>query len=105
MLAQVGKIKIPMKKTSLIFFVILQFCYVSCLASDSPESSVEPNEKPTYTLDCSGPGKDWDDCYQEAETLCPDGYKILKKSSGVVAAPVYGTTTLVPSKELVIECK
>ena len=94
-----------MKKTCLILFVIFHLCYISCFASDSPESSVEPDEKPTYTLDYSGPGKDWNNCYQEAETLCPDGYKILKKSSGVVAAPVYGRTTLVPSKELVIECK
>jgi len=97
--------KTSMKKTVLILFVISQLCYFPCLASDSPESSVVPDENPTYTVNCSGPGKDWDDCYQEAETLCPDGYKILKKSTGVIAAPVNGQTTLVPSKKLVVECK
>jgi len=100
-----GKIEIPMKKIALILFVVSQLCYASSSASDSPEPSVAQNKKPTYTVNCSGLGKKWDDCYQEAENLCPDGYKILKKSSGVIAAPVNGQTTLAPSKKLVIQCK
>jgi hypothetical protein len=94
-----------MKKTILMLFVIIQLLCTASLASVSPEAVTEPKGKTTYTLSCSGTGKDWSDCYQEADTLCPAGYKIINKSTGVFAAPVNGKSTLAPSKKLVIECK
>jgi len=94
-----------MKKTVLMPFVIFQFLFTFSLASVSPKAFTESDGKTAYTLSCSGTGKDWSDCYQEAGTLCPDGYNIIKKSKGIVAAPVNGKSTLAPSKKLVIECK
>jgi hypothetical protein len=94
-----------MKKITLMLFVIFQFLSAAILTSASPETITGPNGKTAYTLSCSGTGKEWDDCYQEAETLCPDGYNIIKRSTGVYAAPVNGKSTLAPSKKLVVECK
>lgn len=94
-----------MKNTILALSVIFQLLYIPCFASPSPDSSSEPEEKTTHTLNCSDPGMNWADCYQEAETICPAGYKIIKRSTGILAAPVNGATTLVPSKKLVVKCK
>jgi len=93
------KIIIPM------LFVISPFLFTSSLASDSPKSVTDKNIEQTYKVNCSGHGKSWDDCYQEAGTLCPDGYNIIKKSTGVVSTPIYGKSTLAPSKKLIIECE
>jgi hypothetical protein len=94
-----------MRKTILLLFIIFQLLFTSSSASVSPEAFTGPNGKTAYTLSCSGTGKDWSDCYQEADTLCPDGYSVIKKSTGTVSTPVNGKSTLVPSKKLVIECK
>ena len=95
----------PMKKTILLLFVISQFLFTISYASVSPNTLKESNGKAVYTLDCTGTGKDWSDCYQEAETLCPNGYSFIKKSLGVVSTPVNGRSIIAPSKELVIECR
>ena len=94
-----------MQKTVLMLFGFFYLLFASSLASASPEAVTEPNGKTVYTLSCSGTGKGWSDCYQEADALCPDGYTIIKKSTGIFAAPVNGKSTLAPSKKLVIECK
>ena len=94
-----------MKKTILILFAISNFLFTSNLDSFSAKELTGQDERIIHTLSCSGTGKDWDDCYQEADTLCPDSYNIIKKSTGVVAIPVNGRSILSPSKKLVIECK
>jgi hypothetical protein len=94
-----------MKKIILMLFVIFQLLFACSFASASSEAFTGPNGNTAYNLRCSGTGKDWNDCYKEAETLCPDGYNIIKRSTGVVAAPINGKSTLAPSKKLVIECK
>ena len=95
----------PMKRTILMLFVISPFLFTSSLASDSPKSVTDKNIEQTYKVNCSGHGKSWDDCYQEADSLCPDGYNTIKKSTGVISTPVYGKSILAPSKKLIIECK
>ena len=94
-----------MKKIILILLVISQFLFTYSLASIIPKTLTESNGKAAYTLDCSGTGKDWSDCFQEAENLCPDGFSYTKKSLGVVATPVNRRSYIAPSKELVIECR
>jgi hypothetical protein len=94
-----------MKKIILILFVISQLLFTSSIASVSPEAFTGPNGKTAFTLSCSGTGKDWNDCYQEADSFCPDGYNIIKKSTGAATVPVNGRSILAPSKKLVIECK
>jgi hypothetical protein len=93
----------PMKRTILMLFVISPFLFTFSLASDSPKPFTDT--KQTYTVSCSGHGKSWTDCYQEADSLCPDGYNTIKKSTGVISTPVYGKSILAPSKKLIIECK
>lgn len=94
-----------MNKIILMLFVISQLLFTSSLAADSPKAFIGPNGKTAYTLSCSGTGKDWSDCYQEADTLCHGGYNIIRKSTGIVSVPVNGKSTLAPSKNLIIECK
>ena len=94
-----------MKIAILMLFVISPFLFTSSLASDSPKSVTDTNTKQTYTVSCSGHGKSWNDCYQESDSLCPDGYNIIKKSTGVISTPVYGRSVLAPSKKIIIECK
>ena len=94
-----------MLKIILIFLVVSQLLFSSNLTSASSEESTGADGKTAYTLSCSGTGKDWQDCYREAAALCPDGYTIIKKSTGIVAAPINGTSTLAPTKKLVIECQ
>ena len=94
-----------MKKTILVLFIIPQLLFTAVLGSDSPESATDQDKKETYTVTCGGTGKSWNDCYQEAEDLCPSGYTITKKSTGVISTPVFGNSTLAPGKKIVIECK
>jgi hypothetical protein len=94
-----------LKKNILMLFVISQFLFSVGLASVSPQADTGSNGKTAYTPSCSGFGKNWRDCDQEADSICPDGYNIIKKSTGTVAVPVNGKYTLAPSKKLVIECK
>ena len=91
-------------KTVLTVFVILPLLYTAGVAQNSSKSYTEPYNNATHTVSCSGYGKSWSDCYREADTLCPDGYKIIKKSTGVISTPVNGKSTLAPLKKLVIEC-
>ena len=94
-----------MKKTILMLFVFFHLLFTSSLASITPKALTESNGKAAYTLDCSGTGKDWSDCFQEAENLCPDGFSYTKKSLGVVSTQINGSSYIAPSKELVIECR
>ena len=94
-----------MKKTILLLFVISQFLFTISYASVSPKALKESNGKAVYTLDCTGTGKDWSDCFQEADNLCPAGYSYIKKSLGVVSTQINGRSYIAPSKELVIECR
>jgi hypothetical protein len=94
-----------MNKTFLVLLVISQLIFTSGLASDSPKQDTDQDIKETHSVTCSGTGKSWDDCYQEADNLCPAGYIIIKRSAGVVSTPEYGKSTLAPSKKLVIACK
>ena len=94
-----------MKRTILLLFVIFLFLFTFISASASPEAFAELNGRPVYSLDCSGAGKDWNDCFKEAETLCPEGYNYTKKSLGAVSAQINGRFYITPSKELVVECR
>ena len=94
-----------MNKTFLILFAISYFLLTPILDSFSAKELTGQNERVIHTLSCSGTGKDWNDCYLEADTLCPNGYTIIEKSTGIVSAPIYGQYTLVPSKKIIIECK
>jgi hypothetical protein len=94
-----------MNKTILVLLVVFQLLFTSSFASVIPKALTESNGKAAYTLDCRGTGKDWSDCFKEAEKLCPDGFSYTKKSLGVVSTQINGRSYIAPSKELVIECK
>lgn len=67
--------------------------------------AVGANGDETYTLRCSGVRYIWNDCYDEAERLCPEGYEVLEQLG---EAPTRGIFwgALIPNsvQELVIRC-
>ena len=94
-----------MKISSLKLSLIILFLFISGSALVPLAASTKVEEKTLKTVNCSGFGKKWRDCYQEAEALCPEGYTVIRKSTGVVSVPVNGRYTLAPSKKIVVECK
>ena len=76
----------------------------SC-ATPQVERTVGTDGGETYTLRCSGVRYIWNDCYDEAERLCPEGYQVLEQLG---EAPTRGMFwgALIPNsvQELAIEC-
>lgn len=79
--------------------------FLSVSAFNSLAAAIKANEKTVETVNCSGFGKKWEDCYRDAEALCPNGYSVIKKSTGLVSVPVNGRNTSAPNKKIVVECK
>ena len=76
----------------------------SCATPEVVRSVGEDGDE-TYELRCSGVRYIWNDCYDEAERLCPEGYQVLEQLG---EAPTRGIFwgALIPNnvQELVIEC-
>lgn len=47
---------------------------------------VGPNGKPAHHIDC---GSSQQNCMLKAGELCPSGYEVIDRKSGMVAAPVW----------------
>jgi len=84
-------------------FVIMGLL-VSC-ASIEPQEFRGPNGNIAYSMKCSGMGRTLDGCYKKAGELCPAGYTIIDRATGVVAVPVSGGFIAAPQHNLAIECK
>jgi len=91
-------------KTILILILIVSTVFLTDLIPVLPAAEHVYNDKTVETVNCSGHGKGWPACYRQAEALCPGGYTVMEKSTGIVSAPVNGRYTLVPSKKMMILC-
>jgi hypothetical protein len=91
-----------MKRLATILMAALVLA--SC-ATPQVVRSVAEDGGETYTLRCTGVRYIWNDCYDEAERLCPEGYEVLENLS---EAPTRGVFwgALIPDdvQELVIQC-
>jgi len=76
----------------------------ACAAID-PQRFSGPNGKTAYTMKCSGMGRTLDACYKKGGELCPGGYTIIDRASGVIGVPMQGGTMMAPQHSLAIECK
>jgi hypothetical protein len=76
----------------------------SC-ASIQPQEFKGPNGKTAYSMVCSGMGRTLDECYKKAGEICPGGYNIIDRASGIVAVPVGGRLVPATQHNLAIECK
>lgn len=74
-------------------------------ASVNPVPIRGPSGAPGYSMQCSGFGRNWDDCYKVAGEVCLSGYRIIQRSSESVAMPLNGGTVMAPKSGMVIECK
>ena len=61
-------------------------------ASINPVPFKGPNGHPAFAMECSGMGRTLEACYQKAGEVCPSGYRIVDRTSGVVGVPQYGGT-------------
>jgi hypothetical protein len=77
---------------------------VSC-ASIDPQEVRGPSGKTAYSMRCSGMGRTLDACYKKAGELCPGGYNIIDRASGVVGVPTGSGMMIAPQHNLAVECK
>jgi len=68
----------------------------------SPQELKGPNGRTAYSMSC---GSQLDACYHKAKKVCPNGYDILDRASGTVAAPYGGAMGATQQYNLSIECK
>jgi len=90
-----------MNLVALAFAVLL---FAGC-ASIEPSRFIGPNGRAAYSMKCSGLGRTLDACYQKAGELCPQGYRVVDRSSGLVVIPVNGSIMAAPREHLAVECK
>lgn len=94
-----------MKYAMLIVAVILS----GCATSIKPVQFIGPNGKTSYSMRCSGFGRNMQQCYQVVGELCPAGYNIIENSASTVAVGSYaninGSFVAAPRRELAVECK
>ncbi len=69
------------------FFLFLSAC------ATVTESSLSPNNKKVYGIDCSGKMVPMRVCYEKAAKLCPRGYRIISASA---LAPFEHTPAITP---------
>lgn len=87
-----------------IISVVLLLLLLAC-AAITPKQFIGPNGNIAYSMRCSGMGRTLDACYQKAGEVCPNGYTIIDRASGMVAVPVNGSIMAAPQHNLAIECK
>lgn len=86
--------------------VYLAALILTSCASITPQQFVGPNGHTAYSMRCSGMGRTLDACYKKAGEICPSGYTIIDKTSGLVGGPNgNGGFSLATQYHLAIECK
>jgi hypothetical protein len=79
--------------------------------SVNPKPFTGPTGGQGYSMQCSGMGRDWEDCLTEAGRLCPQGYAIVHQGSSTSAvvgsAPASTGLMMVPVQKqtMAVECK
>jgi hypothetical protein len=61
-----------------------------------------PNGNTAYSMRC---GANLSACYEKAGELCPKGYNIIDRATGVAAVPSGTSFIAAPQHSLAIECK
>jgi len=73
-------------------------------ASAGCTDSVKPSEPQTFTYDCSGLGKGWGDCTQQADAKCGvRNYTIVSQKGEAADKGASGNTEM--KRTLVVSCK
>ncbi len=86
----------------LVFF-ILPVLIAACGIEPTP--FVGPNGNTAYSMRCSGMGRSLDACFVKAGEICPSGYNIIDRSTGVVGLPTAQGTMIGTTESMAIECK
>ena len=78
---------IVMKRIPTVGIVVLM---VASCATPEVERSVGTDIDEAYTLRCGGLRYIWNDCYDEAERLCPEGYRVLEELAEMPMGECFG---------------
>ena len=83
---------------------ILALMLASC-ATPNVEQSARTDGDEGYTLNCTGIRYIWNDCYDQAERLCPEGYRVLEELAETSMGGMFWRGLASDTvQELVIEC-
>jgi hypothetical protein len=70
----------PISTIAAILPAITMLAVVSACAS-RPAAPPPAGMQAAYSIDCSGSGLTWDDCYKKAQRACDGGYDVVSRSA------------------------
>jgi len=74
--------------------------------SVNPQPFTGPHGQPAYLMQCSGPNRSADACTRDAESLCPAGYTVVDRPTGVPGLQqMAGGSLLSADQVMAVECK
>ena len=88
-----------------LVFLVAAFTMLTACASIKPVKFVGPNGRDAYSMRCSGFGRTLEACYKKSGEICPLGYEIIDRSTGMVIVPTSDGIIGAPKQTLTIECK
>ena len=88
-----------MRTLALVSCAMFLFVLEGCVRTQEFKG---PNGRTAYSMSC---GNRLGACYERAGEVCPNGYDILDRASGTVAAPFRGGMVATQQHNLAIECK
>ena len=53
----------------------------ACASHPAAPAASPPGTQAAYSIDCSGSGLTWDDCYKKAQRACDGGYDVVSRSA------------------------
>ena len=72
----------------------------------APQKFTGPNGQVAYLMQCSGFGRTVEGCTEKAAKLCPAGYTVVDRPTGVPGLQqMAGGTLIVPERTMAVECK
>ena len=86
---------------------IVMLAEVSACASRP--AAPPPGTQAAYSIDCSGSGQTWEDCYKKAQLACGGSYDVVSRSADTTDAikrdtpDAYGSTQVY--RTLVVTCR
>jgi hypothetical protein len=77
-----------------------------CALVQPPMKFTGPHGQQAYLMQCSGMLRSIEGCKERAEKLCPTGYEVVDRPTGVPGLQqMAGGMLIVPDKTLAVECK
>ena len=87
-------------------FLLLATNALAACASIQPIQMRGPKGRVAYSMTCSGMGRTIEACFAKAGEICPNGYDIVDRVSGLSAVPAPNGGIIAGTQHsLIVECK